>query len=138
MSSLTYAEAVEAGGDRCLAILASGENPDGTPALGEDAASWSQTVTADNAAATATKAGVAGKTHYVTSLHAGFSAAAVGKQLVLKDGADVIGTFFVHDQRDIVFPRPIAITAGNDVSAVLDASGTAGQIGAVVLTGFTA
>lgn len=97
---------------------------------------WTLTATADNAAATVTKAGEAGKSHYITGIAASFSAAAV-KLLTLKDGATVIGNWFVHNTLALTFPKPIRITAGNAVELSLAASGAAGTVGAVVLMGYT-
>ena len=97
---------------------------------------WSVTVTADNAAATATKAAEARKAHYITGIHASFSAALI-KLLTLKDGTTVIGNFYVHNQRDILFAKPVRITEGALAEASLAASGAGGTIGAVTMTGFT-
>lgn len=99
-------------------------------------AEWTVTITADNAAATATKAAETKKAHYVTSIHASFLSAAI-KLLTLKDGTTVIGNFHVHNQRDIIFPRPVRITMGALAEASLAASGAGGNIGAVTMTGFT-
>lgn len=97
---------------------------------------WVVTATADNNIATATKAAETGKSHYVTSISGSFSAAAI-QLMQLKDGTTTIGNYHVHNQRDIVFAKPIKITAGNAVSLTLAASGSAGVVGAVTLAGFT-
>jgi len=97
---------------------------------------WSETATADNAAATATHAAESGNAHYVTGVSGSFSAAAI-KLLTLKDGSTIIGNYHVHNQRDIVFDEPLRITSGAAVVVSLAASGSAGVIGAVVVTGFT-
>jgi hypothetical protein len=102
----------------------------------EQPAGWTATDTQDNATATATRAGVGGQKHYVTGLHASFSAAAI-KTLTLKDGSTVLQTFHVHNQRDIALPHAVEITAGSAASAVLAASGTGGVLGAVNLSGYT-
>lgn len=100
--------------------------------------SWVEEANADNAAATASKAaGGAGVKHYVTSVSGSFSAAAVGKELQLKDGSTVIGRWYVHNQLHVTFPVPVEITANTAVSAVLAASGNLTEIGGVTLTGFT-
>lgn len=125
---------------RAAAAIASGENPDGTPYLlppSEPRNTWSITVTADNAAATVTRAAVTGQSHYVTGISGGFSAANAGKLMTLKDGAAVIGNFHVHNQRDVPITEPIKLTQGSLAELSLAASGTLGQIGAVTLTGFT-
>lgn len=99
-------------------------------------ATWSVTATADNAAATATKAAEAGKSHYVTSISGAFSAAAI-KLMTLKDGTTVIGNHYVHNASGFNFANPIKIASGNLAELSLAASGTAGVIGAVTLNGFT-
>ncbi|MHA1754690.1 MAG: hypothetical protein ACTSYR_04150 [Candidatus Odinarchaeia archaeon] len=97
---------------------------------------WSVTATADNDVATATKTAEEGKSHYITSISGSFSAAAI-QLMELKDDTDTIGNYHVHNQRDIVFAKPVKITAGNAVSLTLAASGSGGVIGAVTLVGFT-
>lgn len=95
---------------------------------------WSITATADNLPATATKAGEAGKSHFVTSISGSFSVANI-KLMTLKDGAGVIGNYHVNNQRDLVFANPLKLTAGNAAELSLAASGTATQIGAVTMSG---
>lgn len=99
-------------------------------------ATWSETTTADNAAATVTKAAEAGKSHYITSISGSFSAAAI-RLATLKDGATTKGNFHVHNQREITFDKPLKITAGAAAELSLAASGTAGVIGAVTMQGYT-
>ena len=101
-----------------------------------DVATWSETTTADNAAATATHVAKSGDEHYVVSVHASYSVANVGL-VTLKDGSTIIANFYAHDQMNIVFTKPLRITSGAAVELELAASGVGGQIGAVVLTGFT-
>lgn len=100
------------------------------------ASTWSVTTTADNAVATVTKAAESGKSHYITSISSSFSVAKI-KLATLKDGATVIGNYHVHNQRDIVFAKPVKLTAGNAAELSLAASGTAAEIGAVTMTGYT-
>lgn len=138
MARKTYSEMADAGVSRILAVLASGQNPDGTEFVASGGvSSWSITATADNAAASVTRAAVAGQSHYITSIAAGFSAAAI-KLLTLADGAAVIGNFYVHNRETIVFPLPIKLTANQAAALQLAASGTLGVIGSVTMTGFTA
>lgn len=101
-----------------------------------DVASWSVTASGDNLLATATKAAESGKSHYITGVMAGYSAAAI-KSLAIKDGAGTIATLYVHNSKDVSFAKPIKITAGNTASAELAASGTAAVLGSVTLTGYT-
>lgn len=98
---------------------------------------WTENATGDNTAATATRAAESGKTHYVTAILASYSAAA-GGQVNVKDGASSIFTIDCHDQLVVTLVKPLAITAGNAVSAELAASGGSGNIGTVTLIGYTA
>src|SRR5262245_51989053 len=101
-------------------------------------AEWSITTTADNAAATVQRAAEAGRTHYITSISAGFSTSqAAAKLLTLKDGATVIGNYHVFSTRDPAWPEPVKLSPGNLAELSLAASGTATQIGSVTMTGFT-
>ena len=102
----------------------------------QDASTWSITVTADNVAATATKAAEVGKSHYITSVSASYSAAAIGL-LTTKDGVATIGNYHAHNQRDVTPTRPLKITEGASFEAALAASGSVGVIGAVTATGYT-
>lgn len=97
---------------------------------------WVARATGDNVDAVATQNGVAGKNHYVASVSAGFTAAAT-KNLQIKDGTTVIFEVPVTNTATFHFPVPLKITAGNAVSAVLAASGTAGNVGYVNMVGFT-
>lgn len=93
------------------------------------------TANATNALATATKAAVTGKTHYITGVSASYSAAAIGT-LQIKDGSTVIWEGSIHNQRDVKF-KGLRATTGNAVSAEL-AAGGAGVVGRVNIMGFTA
>ena len=104
--------------------------------LGRAEATWSITTTADNASATATRAGESGKSHYITQVSGSFSAAAT-KLLTLSDGGTVIANLHVVNQRDIALARPLKLTAGQAAAVTLAASGAAGVVGAVTLSGFT-
>lgn len=97
---------------------------------------WILTTSANNSAAIVAKFAVSGKNHFITGISGSFSVAKI-KLMTLKDGATVIGNFYVHNQRDIIFDKPIKISTGAAVELSLDASGTAGEIGAVVMTGYT-
>jgi len=104
--------------------------------VSKEPSDWTETATADNAAATATKTAEAGLSHYITSISGSFSAAAI-KLMEMKDGATVKGNYHVHNQRDVVFSNPFKITENTDAVLTLAASGGAGTIGAVTMTGFT-
>lgn len=100
--------------------------------------SWVETDSQDNAQATATRpAPSAGQHHLVTSISASFSAAVAGAQLRLLEGATEIARWHVHDQFEMTFTSPILIAPGTAVSLELAASGGAGTIGSVNLTGYT-
>jgi hypothetical protein len=99
---------------------------------------WLAFAKADNAVASASKAGEAGKSHYITSVFASYTASLTSKgTLSIKDGITVIAEVDLESSRDVTFGKPVKITEGNAVSAELSASGTAGTIGKVNLTGFT-
>lgn len=105
--------------------------------LRDKPAEWSATATADNAAATVTRAAeAAGRVHYVTGISGSFSASGE-KLMTLKSGTVVRGNYHVHNQRDVLFDPPLKMGTGEAVELSLAASGTAGTVGAVTLTGFT-
>lgn len=119
-----------------LRILASGVNPDGTNFyLPQPASEWSLTATATAAAVTVTRPAEAGRRHYVTGISGSFGAAQIAL-MTLSNGATVIGNFHTHNVRDVIFPAPIELTAGNAATLTLGA-GAAGVVGAVVLRGYT-
>ncbi len=97
---------------------------------------WTLTGSADNAAITLTKAGVTGQSHYITGIMAGYSQSKTGL-LQLKDGANVIFEHYIVNADVITLNNPIKLTAGNDLTATLEASGTAGMIGKLNVIGFT-
>jgi len=101
-----------------------------------EVAEWTETVTANNAAATVTHAAETVGAHYITSISGSFSAAAI-KLMTLKDGTTVIGNYHIHNADFIPFAKPIRITMGAIAELSLAASGTGGVIGAVTMTGFT-
>lgn len=96
---------------------------------------WCVSVTADNLAATVTRAAESDKAHYVTAITASFSAAST-KLLTIKDGATVIGSFYVVNNEVINFATPVKVSGVLEVS--LAASGTTAVIGAVTVAGITA
>jgi hypothetical protein len=95
---------------------------------------WVETASADNAVATASRAGETGKTFIITGVSASYSASTTGL-LQIKDGINVIFERYVYDSDGI--PLNVKATEGNTVSAELSASGAAGVIGKVNLTGYT-
>lgn len=97
---------------------------------------WVATGSADNALATASKAAETGKSHYITAVFAGYSAAKTGL-LQIKDGTTVIAEFYIENAEVIPLPTPIKATAGNAVSVELAASGAAGNIGKANIVGYT-
>lgn len=97
---------------------------------------WVARDSKDNALATATKAAVAGSSHYITNIFASYSATATGL-LQLKDESTVIAEFSVVDSAVVNLGAPIKITKGNAVSAELAASGSGGTVSKVNLVGFT-
>ncbi len=95
----------------------------------------SATASATAAAAVATRPATAGSSHYVAGVRGSYGAAQIGT-LTLEEGATVIGTYHVHNQRDVVFERPMKIASGTAVTARLTA-GAAGVVGAVDLETYT-
>lgn len=100
-----------------------------------DVSTWTVAVTANNASAVATRTAHARKAHYVTGLYASFSTSNL-KLLTLADGTTTL-SFYVYDHAEITFPKPVRLEQGAAATATLAASGTGGQIGALVMTGFT-
>mgnify|MGYP005855723313 CR=1 FL=1 len=98
---------------------------------------WSVPASADNAVATATRAGEPGRTHFVSGFLASFSAQVAGKELTLSDGGTVIVRTHVHNSLALMLPKPLRITPGQPVTLSLQASGSAGVVGAVTLFGYT-
>jgi hypothetical protein len=100
--------------------------------------SWIAADTADNAAATATKAAPSGGiSHYITSVSASFDASVSGAQLILKHGTTEMARWYVYDAFALVFPSAIQLPPGTAANLELAASGTAGTTGAVNLSGYT-
>lgn len=98
---------------------------------------WVVSASQDNALASATKAADdVGRSHYITGVYASYSAAKTGL-LQVKVGSTVVFEHYVVNSEAINFEIPIQCAPGQAVSAELAASGTAGQIGKVNLTGFT-
>ena len=100
---------------------------------------WIETANADNATATASRTARAGQSHYIKSIHVGYTNANAGKVATLKFGTTTKGTFNVHNSRDIFFgDQGLKVDTGSAVSVELAASGTAGQNGHVTIVGYTA
>ena len=102
---------------------------------------WSEPATATNGAATATKAGVTGFSHYVTHITISASAAPLAAvQAQLKDGTTAIDKFEIPASAFSPIPvnyvRAFKITAGADTVLTLPALG-AGVVGTVTLKGFS-
>ncbi|MDB4352382.1 hypothetical protein OAA60_03015 [Porticoccaceae bacterium] len=99
---------------------------------------WIDVATADNAAATATKAAAGGGiSHYVTSISGGYSSTKSGLTLILKNGTVEMGRWYVYDSKEIVFDSPIKLPPNTVANLVLAASGTGGHIGSAVMTGYS-
>lgn len=100
-------------------------------------AEWTQqNVPAAATLATITRAaGPAGSRHYVTGISGSYGGAQVGTMRLLA-GATVLGTFHVHNQRDVEFEAPIELPADTALTVDLSA-GAAGVVGAVVARGYT-
>ncbi len=105
-------------------------------AVTPQAAEWTVVATADNAIASVSKAAVTGKAHYITAVHASFSAAAI-KLLIWSDGTTE-RRMYVHNQRDIAFSEPVKVDDATAFVGSLAASGTGAVIGALTVHGYTA
>ena len=103
--------------------------------LAQDISLWTERAEATAAAATATRAAEAGRSHYIVSVVAGYGAAQIGG-LDVSDGPTVVLSTHVHNQLVISLPRPLKATAGNAVSVTLGAGAT-GVVGRVNIIGFT-
>jgi hypothetical protein len=109
-------------------------NQHSTPVL---VAEWSITAKGDNAVAVATRPGERGKSHYVTYIGGSYNGKVGGGEMLLKDGAQIVGDYFIHDQRGVPLTYPLKIAEGNEVSLSLAAGGL-GVRGACTLQGYTA
>lgn len=100
---------------------------------------WTVTATATNALATATKAAVAGKRHYLTAVVASYGAATAAGLLQVKKGSTVILEHYLKDTLPFVLDlskTPIETDENEAVSAELAAGGV-GAVGKVNLVGRT-
>jgi len=101
--------------------------------------SWVDVTTADNATATATKAAPSGGiSHYITSVSGGYSATKSGKTLILKEGSTEVARWLVYDSFALNLSKPIKLSPGTVANLVLEASGTGGNSGSAVMSGYTA
>lgn len=105
-------------------------------------AGWMEYDKQTNAEATATRTGEASKQHIIYSVTAtlGVTATPVSKAVALKDGTTTIWEGEItagEDTSSFVFPKGVAITAGEDASATLEASGEGGVDGTVSIHGET-
>lgn len=98
---------------------------------------WTETTTADNLAATVTRAASVNQRHYITMFSAGFHPGNAGKLLTLKEGAVIIGNFSVESNVVITFQYPLMLAVNTAVELSLAAGGEVGNIGTVTLSGFT-
>jgi hypothetical protein len=91
----------------------------------------------DNVIATATASAGQNQSRYIiTGVDASYSVASTSGLLQLKDGGTVVHEQYVHGSLEITFPSAIIGSKNTDFSAVLAASGTAGQVGKVNLRGY--
>lgn len=92
-----------------------------------DRVGWAETAADTNAITTATKAAASDKQHVVYGASASFATTATAL-LQIKDGSTVIWQDYVYDKVDLTFPKGLAGTKGNAMSAVLAASGGPAQV----------
>ena len=99
---------------------------------------WTSVVTADNAAATGTRAAAgAGISHYITSVSGGYDSTKSGLTLILKNGTVEMARWYIYDHMEITFDSPIKLPPNTVANLTLAASGTGGVDGTAVLTGYT-
>lgn len=90
----------------------------------------------NNAQAQISITGVAGKSIYLTSVFASFSAApAAAESLVITDGTLTYTIYILGTPYPIILPTGLKFTAGATVTITLAASGTVGVYGNLVATG---
>lgn len=100
--------------------------------------SWVEDDSKDNATATASRsAPKEGLSHFITSISGGYSASVSGNTLLLKQGVTVIGRWRVYDSLTLSFSSPIKLEPGTVANLELEASGGAGTLGDVTMTGYT-
>lgn len=109
--------------------------------LGFAASEWSINATANNGVATATKAGVGGKMHFITGVTLSASGAvAAPVEAQIKDGTTALDKLEIPAAAFapvvINFQRPLRCTAGNDAVFTCPALGS-GVTGSVTVRGFT-
>lgn len=113
------------------------KSPDGTQYYTPlQEAEWSVTAAGDNATATAVRPAESGKSHYITYVGGSYSGAVTGGEMLLKDGAALVGDYFVHDGRGIPLTYPLKMAEGNAASLSL-APGGLGVKGTCTLQGYT-
>jgi hypothetical protein len=96
---------------------------------------WIKNDSKDNAVATATKAASPGNTQCLDGVIAGFTTnPAVPKLLTIKDGTTTIAEFYFLNSAYIPL-HGVICGEGNAVSAEIEASGVAGNLGKVALIG---
>lgn len=101
-------------------------------------ADWTARDGDDNAATAATKTGIAGQRHVVTSITASFATTpAAPKLLEIKDGTTVIWSAYITAAFTKEFTPPLRISSGADAVGALAASGTGGVVSAVTIAGYT-
>jgi len=142
MAKPTYNEIAESvqrhpTSSKVFAPLVSGKNADGTTwGMQPQAAEWSITTTATNAAATVTRAAESGKRHYITGISGSFGAAQIAL-MTLSDGGTTVGNYHVHNQRDVEFGGAPVQMGVNAAAALSLGAGAASVVGAATLRGFT-
>lgn len=101
-------------------------------------ADWTARDGDDNAASAATKTGVTGQRHVVSSVTASYATTpAAPKLLEVKDGSTVIWSEYITAGVHRVFDPPLRLSSGADAVGALAASGTGGVVSTVTITGFT-
>lgn len=101
-------------------------------------AEWAEIASAANATATATRAGEAGKSHYVTSIAGSFDIVpTTGIRLDLREAGVNKYSIFIGEHTDLELARPFKMAVGTTATLVLAAGGI-GSTGLVTVQGYTA
>lgn len=92
-----------------------------------DQTGWSESGTADDGVATATKDADAKRQHVVYSVDASFAATGIAL-LEIKQGSTVKWSGHVHNQREVTFPKGLTFDKNTAVNAVLASGGDVGFV----------
>lgn len=100
-------------------------------------ADWTARDADDNSATAATKTGIAGQRHVVTSIAVSYTTApAAAKLIEIKDGSTTVWSIYAISGH-FTFPHGLRMSSGSDAVGAAAASGTGGVSSTVTITGYT-